>query len=73
MKYIKLISVDSTTVDSTGYDAVNKILRIKFTSGAVYDYYRVPDRVAEMFFNASSKGSFFNEYIKDVFEFEMEE
>ena len=70
MSYIKLTSVESSTIDSTGYDSKNKILRIKFTSGAIYDYYGVPEKIAEGLLNASSKGSFFNEYIKDIYEFE---
>jgi hypothetical protein len=59
------IAVDSTTMRSVGYDSVAQVLEIEFTSGAVYQYLEVPDRVFGELMHAESKGRYFNEEIRD--------
>ena len=42
---------------------------ITFTSGKTYTYYGVPRSTNESFVRAASKGTFFNDYIKDRYSF----
>lgn len=59
----------STVVSSYYYIADSSTLRIVFTSGMVYDYLGVPENVFNEMKQAFSKGIFFNERIKGVYEF----
>lgn len=45
----------------------NGTLSISFHGSGRYDYFGVPYHVFEAFLAASSKGSFFNGYIKDQY------
>ena len=66
---IKRISVDSSMIDSIGYDPKNKLLEIKFLSSHIYHYEDVPPEIFDEFLNADSKGRFFLDYIEDEYEF----
>ncbi len=57
----------STNVSAIGHDAATKTLRIRFKSGAEYDYHDVPAALHEQFSAAHSKGRFFAGTIKDKF------
>ena len=59
--------VSSSNIRSIGYDAPTQTLEIEFGSGRVYQYYGVPDQMHEQIMQASSKGRFFNTYIKDTY------
>ncbi|MBC9930628.1 KTSC domain-containing protein [Chitinophaga qingshengii] len=59
----------SSVIRAFYYDAPHAVLRIVFVSGAVYDYQAVPASVYEAMRKAFSKGTFFNNEIKDKFEF----
>ena len=61
--------VESTTVRSIGYQGKSRILEIEFQSGVVYQYVDVPARVYEEFWQAESKGKYFNSEIRDAYEF----
>ncbi len=56
---------DSSNITRFKYEEDNRLLTIEFHGGRVYDYPGVPKTVANRFASASSKGSFFNENIKD--------
>ncbi len=58
------ISVNSTDINSIGYDSQSAILEVEFNSGGVYQYFDVPSHLHEAFMNASSHGKFLNENIK---------
>ncbi|MCF3109391.1 KTSC domain-containing protein [Niabella sp. CC-SYL272] len=60
----------STVIAHFNYHAETKTLKIRFVSGAVYDYYEVPETIYQELKTASSKGTYFNQYIKDVYPFE---
>lgn len=62
-------AVESTTVRSVGYQAKSKVLEIEFQSGTVYQYFDVPKSVHKEFWNADSKGRYFNSEIRDVYPF----
>ncbi len=61
--------VESTTVNSVGYDAKAGILELEFCSGAVYQYLEVPAVAYQEFLGAPSKGKYFNLHIRDRYRF----
>jgi hypothetical protein len=71
--------VESSLIRSVGYDMANSILEIEIIGqgGAedrVYEYFDVPFSIYNELMEAESKGSFFNELIKDMYSYrEMEE
>lgn len=56
--------VVSSNLRSVGYDPIEEILEIEFHSSGVYQYFNVPFELYERLMNASSKGSYFANYIK---------
>jgi hypothetical protein len=61
--------VASSAIQLIEFDELTNRLEITFTSGKTYTYYAVPRSVYERFLDAPSKGTFFNEYIKDRYGF----
>ena len=59
-------SVESSTVSRVGYDPRSSSLFVQFTSGALYEYLRVPERVWRGLLRASSHGRYFNTHVKDA-------
>lgn len=59
----------STVIRNFSYDAENRTLEILFVSGRRYQYLEVPEEVYGSLRLASSKGSFFNAYVRDSFNF----
>jgi hypothetical protein len=57
--------VPSSVIASFSYSARNSELTITFVSGRRYVYTDVPQDVFEAFKAASSKGTFFNNEIRD--------
>jgi len=57
--------VESTTMRSVGYDAVEEVLEVEFTSGAIYQYLEVPAAVFDGLMHAESKGRYFNREIRE--------
>lgn len=68
--FIKLIPVNSSTLSGAGYNATKRVLRLQFSTGIIYDYHSVPEEIFTSLMAAKSKGTYFNEYIKDHFDFE---
>jgi len=60
----------STVISYFMYDAVKKILQVKFVSGLIYNYLEVPEYIYNAMKTAKSKGSYFNRNIKERFMFE---
>ena len=59
--------VNSSNIDSIGYDENSKVLEIEFKSGGVYQYANVSKEIFVALMEASSHGSFFHARIKDKF------
>ena len=57
-----LTPVNSTAIRAVGYDGYT--LTVEFHSGRVYDHPHVPYSVFEGLLNASSKGAYYNRYIR---------
>jgi hypothetical protein len=62
--------VTSTAITHIDYDAPARELAITFITGKRYTYFDVPESVYGRFVTANSKGQFFNEYIRDRYEFD---
>lgn len=56
--------VSSSHIASIGYDPDNMVLEIEFLSGAVYQYYDVPQSIYEGLMAADSHGKFLAAYIR---------
>jgi hypothetical protein len=59
--------VPSSVIRSFSYSAKNSELSITFVSGRRYVYTDVPQDVFDAFKAATSKGSFFNQEIRDCY------
>lgn len=58
------IEVESSNVESIGYDQRLRVLEVAFHHGGVYQYLRVPPRQYRAFLRAPSKGRFLHAVIK---------
>ena len=59
--------VNSSSLRSVGYDARLRTLEIEFHSGAVYQYFDVPQTAFEELLAQESLGVYFNANIRDVY------
>ena len=64
-----MVAVTSEAVAQIEYDASAHTLFVQFTSGEWYAYFRVPAAVHEAFLAAESKGRFFQERIRDRYDY----
>jgi hypothetical protein len=63
--------IESALIRSVGYDPTDSILEIELLEGGrIYRYFDVPYSVAEELMSAESKGTYFNEHVKDMYAFE---
>jgi hypothetical protein len=68
MRPMKREPVESSTIQSMGYESGSETLEIEFTSGIVYQYLDVPAQIFQRLQAAASKGSYFNHEIRDSYE-----
>lgn len=57
-------SVESSAVESVGYDAESRTLEVEYAGGAVYRYRDVPPRVHEQLLSEESIGGYVNRRVK---------
>lgn len=70
MANIEWDPVKSSNIDAVGYSKDNlDELYIRFKNGVVYCYNKVPDDIYEGLMAAESKGKYFTENIKGVYEY----
>ena len=60
--YTTLIPVDSSAIRAVGYDG--STLTVEFHSGRIYDHPNDPYSVFENLMHSSSKGAYYNQYIR---------
>ncbi|HFD87443.1 MAG TPA: KTSC domain-containing protein [Gammaproteobacteria bacterium] len=63
-----MIPVNSRAIRAVGYDPSTQRLRITFEQGDSYDFCGVPVHVYEGLMSASSKGTYYNDYIRDRYQ-----
>jgi hypothetical protein len=61
---MEMQSVNSSNLSAVGYDYDTATLRVEFIKGGLYEYYGVPVDIYEGLINASSKGGYFDQFIK---------
>jgi lysyl-tRNA synthetase class 2 len=61
--------VESSAVESVGYDAVTRTLEVEYAGGAVYRYVGVPPRAYDLLLRADSIGAYVNRRIKPYYRF----
>jgi hypothetical protein len=59
----------STAIRDHYYRASKRELEVTFITGRRYLYFKVPQEVVQAFEQASSKGAFFNKYIRPYYEY----
>ena len=62
-------SMPSIAIADIEYDQERERLTVTFVTGGIYEYVDVPAEVAASFQSAFSKGTFFNGYIRDRYDF----
>ena len=62
--------VSSSVLKAVAYDPARLVLDVEFHNERVYRYRDVGHRVYDAFMKAASKGRFFNEQIRDTYDFE---
>ena len=64
---MRVAAVESTTLATVAYEEARELLQLEFCSRAVYLYFGVPPTVHQALLGASSKGSYFNRFIRGRF------
>jgi hypothetical protein len=59
--------VQSSDLNSVGYDNEGHILEIAYNSGGIYQYQNVPEEVYSQLLSAPSKGKYFHAFIKNKY------
>ena len=62
---MQMIRVSSSAITAVGYEASSGRMKIEFTQGHSYDFCRVPQYVYDGLMRATSKGTYYNENIRD--------
>jgi len=68
---VTLIDVDSSNLQAVGYDLAEHSLYVRFHSGRLYRYSRVPPLIYEELMKSESKGKFFDTQVRNVLAFEI--
>ncbi|PZO37769.1 MAG: KTSC domain-containing protein [Pseudanabaena frigida] len=63
-----LQSVNSSAISAVGYDESTQQMKIRFKQGKVYDFCRVPKHIFQSLMSASSKGTYYNDHIRDKYQ-----
>jgi hypothetical protein len=66
---MKRKAVESSNIASVGYKVTERTLEVRFNTGSIYQYTDVPKVVYEGLRDAESKGQFFYQYIRGVFDY----
>ncbi len=52
---------------SVGYDPATETLEAEFQSGRVFEYYKVPAEIYEQLMGSPSLGSYFRDFVIDMY------
>lgn len=63
-------SVQSSNLNSVGYDSSTKTLEIEFHDGGIYQYLDVPEDVYNGLMSAPSKGKYHHRFIKESYQYQ---
>ena len=66
---MQMIPASSSNLSAVGYDPSDSTFVVRFRNGTTYKYLRVPQTLFDALVRAPSKGAFFNENIKERFQY----
>lgn len=66
---MKMHYVDSSNLESVGYDENTNTLFVEFKKNGIYQYFGVPQYVFAELLTASSPGTYLNENVKNTYPF----
>lgn len=61
--------VDSSNIESIGYDSLSQTLEIEFQNGHIYQYFDVPEQIYLNLMAAGSHGKYFSASVKGYFRY----
>lgn len=61
------VAVSSSNIAAIAYDDVGRVLGVQFLNGREYWYHGVARAVYQAFLGAGSKGTYFNDFVKDIY------
>jgi hypothetical protein len=61
-----MTKVESSCINSIGYDKEQKEIYVEFKNGRTYKYGKCSEQLYETFMNSPSKGQFHNDYLYNV-------
>lgn len=64
-----MIKVNSSTIDSIGYDSSSAVLTVKFKNNSVYEYLDVPKYVYDSIMESDSVGKAVNSELKGAYDY----
>jgi hypothetical protein len=65
---MNMIPVRSSAISAVGYDAATRRMKIRFTQGWTYDFCNVPQHIFDGLLRAPSKGTYYNNHIRDRYQ-----
>jgi hypothetical protein len=65
---MEMIRVSSSAISAVGYDPATMRMKIQFVQGHTYDFCRVPENVFNGLLHARSKGTYYNDNIRDRYQ-----
>jgi len=65
---MEMIRVNSSAIRAVGYDPQTRRMKIKFSQGDTYDFCHVPEHIFQGLLRAGSKGSYYNDHIRDRYQ-----
>lgn len=60
---------ESSNIARFGYDELNRVLKVEFKNGGLYDYFDVPEGVFEGMRNAPSRGQYLAQQVKGIYRY----
>ena len=65
---MRMVPVSSSAISAVGYDPASGRMQIRFVQGHAYTFCGVPSSVHSGLMRASSKGTYYNQYIRDRYQ-----
>lgn len=65
---MEMIRVSSSAIRAVGYDESSALMKITFVEGHTYNFCRVPIHVFRGLLSAASKGTYYNNHIRDRYQ-----
>jgi hypothetical protein len=65
---VDMIPVASSAIEAVGYEPGSRRMRIRFAGGNEYDFCGVPEQIYRGLLSAWSKGTYYNDNIKDRYQ-----